>query len=140
MKVSRKLVRQALAARPPRPVVTDEEREETAQGLICLVENFQADPRPVKVHDVDPDRPKFPTFRQWVGVPRERSRAPRVAALRSARPRERRESTHVAKATTGNDPGDEPSEPPAAALDAVAASWASILHRRAPAVAWEVRR
>jgi hypothetical protein len=64
------------------------------------------------------------------------SRPARRANGPSGRPRAQATRS---SARSGDSPSeDEPDEPPAAALDAVAACWASILHERHPDVSWEV--
>jgi hypothetical protein len=109
------LVRQTLAARPPRPTFTKAEREQSGRQLLAMMQAYERDARPAKIHEANPDRPPFPTFDEWVrggghghlaATPKRPSPAPvipRVAA--QARPRERRER-HVARSTSGTSSGD----------------------------------
>lgn len=67
---------------------------------------------------------------------------------RSSRPRPRPRSAHrparraaASRTTSGSDPGEggEPAEPPAAAVDAIAAAWTASLRRRYPDYSWDAR-
>ena len=103
-------VREALAARPPRPAVTEEGREESGKALLAMAQAYERDPRPPMMHEANPDRPKFPTLREWVRAP---ARAPRVVAIitraREHRPAGTRRSAS-SSTTSSSDPGDDPSD------------------------------